>query len=51
MSALHPYDTPEVLALPVAAGSAPYLAWLHESTQGGSVADALAKRGPPLRDA
>jgi periplasmic divalent cation tolerance protein len=25
---LHPYDVPEVLALPVEAGSAPYLAWL-----------------------
>ncbi len=26
--ALHPYDTPEVLALPVEAGSERYLAWL-----------------------
>jgi periplasmic divalent cation tolerance protein len=25
---LHPYDVPEVLAVPVEAGSAPYLAWL-----------------------
>jgi len=25
---LHPYDVPEVIALPVTAGSAPYLAWL-----------------------
>ncbi len=25
---LHPYELPEVIALPVAAGSAPYLAWL-----------------------
>ena len=24
----HPYDVPELLALPVAAGAAPYLAWL-----------------------
>jgi len=24
----HPYEVPEVLALPVEAGSAPYLAWL-----------------------
>lgn len=51
MRALHPYETPEVLALPVAAGSAPYLTWLHESTQSASVAEALAKRGAPLRDA
>ncbi len=25
---LHPYQVPEVIALPVEAGSAPYLAWL-----------------------
>jgi periplasmic divalent cation tolerance protein len=25
---MHPYQVPEVLALPVEAGSAPYLAWL-----------------------
>jgi len=31
--ALHPYDVPEVLALPVAAGSAPYLAWLAAETR------------------
>jgi len=30
---LHPYDTPEVLALPVAAGHAPYLAWLAASVR------------------
>lgn len=28
---LHSYDTPEVIALPVAAGSEAYLAWLGES--------------------
>jgi periplasmic divalent cation tolerance protein len=26
---LHPYDVPEVLALPVGAGHAPYLEWVH----------------------
>lgn len=26
---LHPYDVPEVLALPVDAGHAPYLAWVR----------------------
>lgn len=31
--ALHPYDVPEVLALPVEAGSAPYLAWLAAETR------------------
>jgi periplasmic divalent cation tolerance protein len=31
--ALHPYDVPEVIALPVAAGSEPYLAWVRESAR------------------
>ena len=30
---LHSYDVPEVIALPVAAGSARYLAWLGECLQ------------------
>jgi periplasmic divalent cation tolerance protein len=29
---LHGYDVPEIVALPLRAGSAPYLAWLAEST-------------------
>lgn len=29
--ALHPYDVPEIVALPVSAGHEPYLAWLGES--------------------
>jgi periplasmic divalent cation tolerance protein len=29
--ARHPYDTPEFVALPLAAGSRKYLAWLAES--------------------
>jgi periplasmic divalent cation tolerance protein len=29
--ALHPYEVPEVIALPVEAGHAPYLAWMDES--------------------
>lgn len=28
---LHPYDCPEIIALPVAAGFAPYLRWVLES--------------------
>ncbi len=31
--ALHPYDVPEVVALPVEAGSARYLAWLAGETR------------------
>lgn len=33
--ALHSYEVPEVLALPVRAGSAPYLTWLDEATRRG----------------
>jgi periplasmic divalent cation tolerance protein len=28
----HPYEVPEVLALPIASGSAKYLAWVREQT-------------------
>jgi periplasmic divalent cation tolerance protein len=31
--ALHPYELPEVIALPLQAGHAPYLAWLDESVR------------------
>ncbi|HZP43548.1 MAG TPA: divalent-cation tolerance protein CutA [Candidatus Binatia bacterium] len=34
--ALHRYEVPEVLALRVAAGSAPYLAWLADATTRGA---------------
>ena len=30
---LHPYDTPEVLAIPVEAGTAGYLKWVTESVR------------------
>jgi len=29
--ALHSYETPEIIALPIIAGSTPYFAWLDES--------------------
>ena len=32
LAALHPYDTPEFLVLPVAGGSDRYLTWVREST-------------------
>jgi len=32
--ARHPYDAPEILQLPVTAGSSAYLQWLGASTQG-----------------
>ncbi|MDB4959187.1 MAG: divalent ion tolerance protein [Myxococcales bacterium] len=31
--ALHPYELPEVIALPVADGHAPYLAWIASETK------------------
>lgn len=34
LMALHTYDTPEFLVLPVEAGSAEYLDWLHRSISG-----------------
>ncbi|MEN9419622.1 MAG: hypothetical protein RI988_3242 [Pseudomonadota bacterium] len=30
---LHPYEVPEILALPVAAGFGPYLQWVDEETR------------------
>jgi periplasmic divalent cation tolerance protein len=31
LASLHPYEVPEIVALPIAAGHAPYLAWLAAS--------------------
>ena len=31
IKAAHPYDVPEIIALPIAQGSAPYLAWVASS--------------------
>jgi periplasmic divalent cation tolerance protein len=33
VAALHPYEVPEIIALPIADGSAPYLAWLQHETK------------------
>ena len=30
--ALHSYDTPEIVAIPILTGSAPYLEWLTQTT-------------------
>ena len=30
--ALHSYDTPEIVAVPIMTGSAPYLEWLNQAT-------------------
>jgi periplasmic divalent cation tolerance protein len=34
---MHPYEVPEIIALPIMYGSAPYLQWLAESVWGGGV--------------
>lgn len=34
--ALHPYELPEVIALPVATGSEPYLEWLRGAAEAGA---------------
>lgn len=33
VAALHPYELPELLAVPVTGGAEPYLTWLEESTE------------------
>jgi len=33
---LHPYEVPEVVALPIVGGSEDYLAWLGEETRSGA---------------
>ena len=33
LKSLHPYDVPEIIALPVASGSADYLSWLWEAVR------------------
>jgi periplasmic divalent cation tolerance protein len=33
LTAMHPYDVPEALALPVEDGLAPYLAWLDDAVK------------------
>jgi len=33
VKALHSYDTPEIIALPIAEGSRPYLSWLDDSVK------------------
>jgi periplasmic divalent cation tolerance protein len=33
VQALHSYSVPEILALPILTGAAPYLAWLRDATE------------------
>lgn len=32
--AIHPYEVPEIIALPILAGSPPYLGWISEQVKG-----------------
>lgn len=41
----HPYDVPEILALPVVDGLAEYLAWMEEAAPGPAEADREAGAG------
>jgi periplasmic divalent cation tolerance protein len=34
IKAVHPYEVPEIIVLPVIAGHAPYLAWVFAETRG-----------------
>jgi periplasmic divalent cation tolerance protein len=42
--ALHSYETPEIIALPVTSGSAPYLAWLTATVERQRPQQATAER-------
>jgi periplasmic divalent cation tolerance protein len=32
LTAIHPYEIPEIIAIPIVAGNAPYLNWIAQST-------------------
>jgi periplasmic divalent cation tolerance protein len=34
IATLHPYETPEIIALPVCAGTSAYLKWIDDETRG-----------------
>lgn len=48
LRAEHPYDVPEVVAVPVVGGSGPYLDWLTEQTRPEHPPDKLSVRGRPI---
>ena len=33
VKAMHPYETPEIIALPITLGSSEYLSWVHKETK------------------
>jgi periplasmic divalent cation tolerance protein len=44
VSAIHSYETPEIVAVPFAAVSSPYLKWLNESLSNSDLPTAKAYR-------
>ncbi|GAA0592061.1 divalent-cation tolerance protein CutA [Actinomadura livida] len=42
---VHSYDTPEIIATPVVAGSMDYLAWITEQTEPGERDEAIGDEG------
>ncbi len=36
IKSLHSYEVPEIIVLPVIAGYAPYLSWVHDETDNGA---------------
>jgi periplasmic divalent cation tolerance protein len=47
VAALHPYDTPEFLVLPVAGGDPTYLHWVVDATRSGPVQETGDSSEPP----
>lgn len=46
---LHSYEVPEIVAMTLAAGSKPYVAWLAESTRQAARSTPVRSRRPSLR--
>ena len=46
---LHSYEVPEVIALPIVDGSAPYLGWLRDSVKSGAAPAARKRAGASRR--
>jgi periplasmic divalent cation tolerance protein len=46
LAALHPYELPEIIALPIVAGSSAYLAWLAAGSGGAADPSLIRPSGP-----
>ncbi|MGH8150743.1 MAG: divalent-cation tolerance protein CutA [Steroidobacteraceae bacterium] len=45
LKSLHPYEVPEIIALPIVAGSSDYLAWMAEQTGAAAMAGPASPGG------